>query len=387
MPFITLAEQGIRPPEQVIQEAANNAVNRRALTQRTEQDALSFPFELQRKRSDAETATAEAAAVNKTIQLKQVGQELINRHQALQNQFLIETDPTRKQKLGIELETAKAQLQNFELQAHLIEAQMKDTEKRGQLTDEEIADRKLKRASTTVSPGKLDPYGNQILTTTRTDDTGKVLNTQQSFEQGRGTPRIAYKSVFDEASGMMKRVPGVLETDSQTGEVSIRFQDDPADAAGQETSPDPLLKDIVEEFFDSETGKRNNKKPSSAVERAQLSSLLRNSGQLQAYGLDAYADNAGVFAKPAVSASSSTAAPADGPQAGISTGGAPVKTGEDAGAAKPSGGVKIQSGRKQEPAAAPKKTFKDLPVGAVFLQNGKQFKKTGDTSAEPVDGL
>jgi hypothetical protein len=414
MPYVTLPEQGIRQPGDVINDAAHNYMLQQALMQQTQQQKQAFPIEQQQRQAQANESTVKAQAIGKTLQLQQAGETLANQHQQLANAFQAETDPVKKQQLAAQLQETQQQIQNLGFQASLIQAQ---TQEAGERTK----GLQFSRANTTVTPGKLDPYGNQIITTDRTDDQGNPINSQQTFEKGRGVPRVAYKQVFDPTSGMMKRVPGVVEVNPQTGEMNVQFPDEKGAPEDQQAAgPDPLFKDLVDKYYDSETGKRNDKAPKNAMDRAQLQALKKNPAQLEAYGLDAYADGQGTLPKPSggpvnarpttvtssagappgpspvsgassaqPSATTSSAPPvaqpnpANGPQAGINPGGSAVKAGADALPAA-STGTPMLSGRKPM-ASGGGKTFKDLPVGAFFFQGGKRFKKTGDTDALPAD--
>lgn len=431
MPYITLAEQGVRQPGDVIQEAAHNLLLRQQMEQQITQRKQAFPIEQQMRQAQASQATTIAEAAPAMARLNQAHQELTNDLAQVTLEFTRETNPMRKaqleqqgKNLAQQLELLKAQAAHAQEQVKLTTAQTGEAEKRGQLTDEQIKNAQLARADTTIDEGELDPYGNQVITTKKSVG-GVPAQTTQTFERGRGIPRVAYKSVFDPKSGMMRRVPGVLQVDPETNELGIQFNDEESQKPQEEVEPDNMFKALVGTYFDAETGKRNGKAPATAFDRAQLKKLQNSPAQMEAWGLDAYSDGAGTLPRGPVprpaaapvparrsTATSSTTSgpgpspvggadsaqpsgttagappviqpnPADGPQAGITPGGAPVKTGAEAGAGKPAAaqasGVPLASGRKSGG------KFGDLEVGAFFYQGGKRFKKTGATQAVPAD--
>lgn len=390
--YISLAEQGYKQPGDTIADAARNLMAQRQARQQLEQSAAAFPIEQQQRGAQALESTKKAAVIDKSLALQQKAQELQNQAAQLDVVFRQETDPVRKEQLSQQVEQIKAAIQNLGVQGGLLRAQTGETEARGGLYSAQAATTRLGTASSKVTPGKLDAYGNSITHTVRTDPgTGTVLQEEDTFEKGRGIPRVAYKQVWDNNAGMMKRIPGVVEVDPATGSLNVQFPDDSSNAAEEQNAgPDPLIAGVVDRFFDMETGKRNSKQPGNAKERAQLNSLLRNPTQLNAYALKLESLSTpaapAVPAKPAVkSAPTKPVAPAaeedDGESQatpGISSNGSPVKTEETKAKLTTSAPVPIAGAKKTGG------TFKELPVGAEFMQGGVKYRKTGDTTAEPV---
>lgn len=429
MPYITLAEQGIRRPGDVIQDSARNFLVQQQLQQQMEQQRQAFPIEQQQRQAQASQATAIAAAAPKNIaldqQAKDLGNQLTQTSLALQK----ETNPLHVQLLKDQAKQIAANIDHLIAQGSLVAAQTKEAIQRETLlrTQTEAARRPLLNSK--VTPGTLDPYGNQVITTERSDDAGKPVQTEQTFERGRGIPRVAYRTQYNPQSGLNDRIPGVVQMDDATGQLNVSFPDDANAKDTGPTQPDNMFKAIAEKYFDSATGDRNDKTPASASDRAQLRMLQKNPKQLEAWGLNPYSDGAGtlkkssgvvdsiknlfssnVSKKPTTVTSSATSAPgpspvggassaqpsgttagapavvqpnpADGPQAGITPGGAPVKTGADALADKPAAaasGIPMASGRKAGG------TFGTLPIGSFFMQNGVKFRKTSATEAVPAE--
>lgn len=428
MPYITLAEQGIRRPGEVIQDAARNFLVNQQLQQQMKQQREAFPIEQQQRQAQATRATTEAEATPRNIELDQHAKELGNQLSQSLLALQKETNPLHAQLLREQTKQIAANIDHLIAQGSLVAAQTKEAVQREALlkTQTDAARRPL--LNSTVTPGELDPYGNQVITTKRTDESGKPVQSEQTFERGRGIPRVAYRTQYNPQSGLNDRIPGVVQMDEATGQLNVSFPDDANAKDTGPTQPDNLFKAIAEKYFDSATGDRNDKAPASASDRAQLRMLQKNPKQLEAWGLNPYSDGAGTLKKggmvesikgffssdapkkPTTVTSSTTSAPgpspvggassaqpsgttagapaviqpnpADGPQAGITPGGAPVKTGADAPAGKPAAaasGTPLASGRK------PAGTFKDLPVGSFFMQNGVKFRKTSATEAVPAN--
>lgn len=397
MPYISLAEQGYKQPGDTIQDAARSLLANRASQQRTDQEAQAFPLEQQQRAAQAMESTKKAAVIDKSLALQQQAQDLANQGSQLNLAFQRETDPTKKQLLGQQVEQVKASIQNLAMQGQLLQAQAGETNARGGLYSAQANTARLGNASTTATRGALDPYGNSIVHTIRKDPvTGAVLQETDEPEKGRGIPRVAYKQVWDNNAGVMKRVPGIPEI-GPDGTMTISFPDDEKETE-QDKGPDSTLRGVVDKFFDSETGLRKKSwgglggeiQPSNAAERAQLNALLHNPAQLDAYALKLAPEKpaaAGPVAatttppakpKAAAPALPSTPAVSDDEEASDEFNDLPQGSPEAKAAAKP---VPLAGAKKQ---AGGGSTFKDLPIGAVFKQGGVSYKKTGDTTAVPA---
>lgn len=425
MPYITSAEQGRPDPSQQIQGAAQAFLQQQAMRQQMQQQAAAFPIEQQQRQAGAKETSARADTIQRTIELQQTAQDTQNKLAQTQLQFNQETDPLKKQQLQGQLDELKGQIQNIQFQGQLLQAQTANVKGEAQA-------RAFGMAPSTIAPGKLDPYGNQVITTTKTDPaTGQPIS-QDTYEHGRGIPRVAYRQVPG-PDGQLMREPGVVGVDNQ-GNMTVNFPSDskggqPDDGASQRNSATDAL---VQKYFDTATGapktgwfSNSPVMPETASDRAQLRTLLQNPSLMKEYGLNPSADLTkvlgmgtpeqtspaapGTGSSQAIKPSSVTSgsgnqddqsrtgdagpsgavkqpnltAPQDSPPpaAGVSAGGTAVKAGADAVPASPAARaapVQIMSGRAGTKVGAP-------PVGTVAgaaqpTVSGKKGSKFADVA-------
>jgi|GEM_PF-6499935 hypothetical protein len=289
MPYITSAEQGRPDPSQQIQGAAQAFIQQQAMRQQMQQQAAAFPIEQQSRQAAAKESSIRADSIQRTIDLQQKAADLQNQLSDTNLAFQKETDPLKKQQLQQQIEETKGQIQNLAFQGQLLQAQTKNV-------TGEAAARAFSMAPSTTTPGKLDPYGNQVVTTTTTDPTTGNPVSRDTFEHGRGIPRVAYRQVPG-PDGQLMREPGVVQMDDQ-GNMTVHFASDgqPAqDNSNQRTSTTDAL---VQQYFDSATGapkktwfgQGSTVLPKSPVERAALRDLLQNPSLMKQYGLNPTAD-------------------------------------------------------------------------------------------------
>lgn len=418
MPFITLAEQGKRDPSEQIQEASQNFIRAQLMRQQIDQSAQAFPIAQRQREAEASSSETQASMLGQALMLKQQHDELQNKLLSLQAAFESETAPDKKAALKAELLKAQGEAANVATQGQILASQAKEAGQK--------ADPSTTPYSTTITPGKLDAYGNQNITTTFKNPTTGTSSSQQTFEKGRGLPRVAYRDVIDPNTGQKIKQPGFLEQNPNTGDMQIEFPGDnnAAPAAPQEPQRTKATDDLVDKYFDSATGAPKKtmlgfggmKTPSSVADRAALKTVLSNPALVREYGLNAYGDMSNVLnsgqsltpatapAAPAVkpevnpddeqmSGDSGPSGSGSQPAAGVGPGGTPIQSAPATGAGKP---VMMRSGRAGSPATAAAAAtpavsgkkgskFGQLAVGTVFRQNGVKYKKTGDTAAIPVE--
>lgn len=448
MPYITLAEQGVKNPTDQIQEAVQNAIRDRQVQQQMQQSRQAFPIEQQQRQATANEASANADTIRARIALQMHAQDIDNQMKQTQLQYEQETNPDRKAQLKAQIDHLTAETGNIAIQGRLLGAQADEATQRGNLYGAEANKDQpgLNPYNISETAGKPDAYGNVPVTKTWKDKQGNVVHTEDSFLPGKGQPRVAYKQVVDPETGQLKRVPGVLQEDPQTGEMNVHFPDETAQPTGapQRTA---VTDGIINKYFDSETGQpktglfgslSGTMMPKTAGDRAQLRQILNNPDLVKEYGLNAYSDltkslgssgatapdtsplPTGTGAAAAVRPSSDTSSSGNqddmtrtgdgGPSgavkapslvapqdtaAGVSPGGAAVKAGNVPADGAPTAPVPIMSGRAQSAAAAATSTpavsgkkgskFSALPVGAYFMQNGVRYKKTGAAAALPAE--
>jgi hypothetical protein len=300
MPYITLAEQGKQDPNVVMQTAIQNAIQNRMVQQRMQQSAQAFPLEQQQRQAQATEASATASTIQQRLALQMHAQDIDNQMKQTQLQFEQETNPDRKAQLKAQLDHLTAETGNIQIQGQLIGAQAGEASARGSLYSAEAnkANPGLSPYNISETAGKPDAYGNVPVTKKWTDKDGNVVHSEDSFLPGRGQPRVAYKQVVDPETGQLKRVPGVLQEDPNTHEMTVEFPDDAAQPTGapQRTA---VTDGIVNKYFDASTGQpktglfgsfSGTKMPDSASDRAQLRQILNNPELVKEYGLNAYSD-------------------------------------------------------------------------------------------------
>lgn len=401
MPYVTLAEQGRRPATDVLQDAVGNFFRNRQTDQQTQglqqqqqQNAAAFPIEQQKRQADADTSTAEAAARPAFLALQQKGQELQNRISKVALDFASETNPTRKQSLEQQLQNLKVEADNLKATGQETIARTQGVKASTAATETATRASELNLADKVVTPGKLDPYGDSVINTTYKDTkTGEALKSEDTFQKGRGIPRAVYTQKFDPSSGTTIRTPHTVHQDPNNPDAMV--MDDLEKDGGETGPPEPdiLLRKAVDKFFNPQTGQRNNVAPQTSSERANLRKLATDKGQQEAYDIrfDALGDGQGTLAPraaPAAAAAPVTADLDNQPKvtAGIGPGGTPTKTSTAAAEVKSPAPVPIKSGRAADAQASGGGSFKDVPIGQTFMVKGQQFKKTSDTTAEPVGG-
>jgi hypothetical protein len=401
MPYITLAEQGYKQPGDQIQEAAQAQIQQNMIRQEMAQRAQAFPVQQRLAAAQASQAETESAATQKNIQLQQQAQDLKNRMAQTQLAFEQETNPQRKALLG-------QQLDNLKNEGQLLLSQAGEAQARGGYFAAETYKDNPAAApyNTVVKPGTLDPYGNQITTTSEIDKTtGQPVGSQQTYERGRGIPRAAYVEHVDPATGQITRQPGIPQVDPDTGIMTIRVapqggQSD-QDAADQKAANDAAQQKLVDEYFNSQTGQPKSsflgmgtKGPESASDRAALSALLQDPAAVNKYGLNAYGPLAAKLGIPATPApttplQTSPAAPGTGASAAIkpssvTSSSGDVKDVSRTGDSGPSGALPVKAPALTAPQDTPTAGVGPLGTPPKAGENALASPSVGNPNPVPI---